>query len=323
MAEDLFYDGPLRNARVLVVDDDDLTVRAIRRVLEACGARVDCRTTVVTARSAVIEADLPFDAAVVDYDLMEGGCGLDVLELLRRGPYPCASLMITGSHDPEKCRRSLQAGADDFLLKPVDVVDFLKLLEELVSRNAERRRRLSRTNARDGVDHASPFQQPDPLATIREKGSELRRSTVAIPDLEAQAKRIAERGGLTRREHQVLERILLGLTNTEISGALGISTRTVKFHVRNVLRKLGCENRSGLAAHLWRDGPVPSAQAVDAAEEPGAAEDEDEEDDEGAGAGASGFDPGAAGADGAGDRREAADPRPTGALHLSKPEDDA
>jgi DNA-binding NarL/FixJ family response regulator len=37
------------------------------------------------------------------------------------------------------------------------------------------------------------------------------------------------------------------LTNKEISLALGISERTVKFHVSNVLGKLQLENRQGLS----------------------------------------------------------------------------
>jgi DNA-binding NarL/FixJ family response regulator len=53
---------------------------------------------------------------------------------------------------------------------------------------------------------------------------------------------------LTARERQVLRLLLRHLTNKEISRALVISERTVKFHVSNVLAKLGVENRSGLSS---------------------------------------------------------------------------
>jgi DNA-binding NarL/FixJ family response regulator len=51
---------------------------------------------------------------------------------------------------------------------------------------------------------------------------------------------------LTAREGQVLQFLLRGLTNREISGALEISERTVKFHVSNVLGKLQLQDRRGL-----------------------------------------------------------------------------
>jgi two-component system, NarL family, response regulator LiaR len=52
---------------------------------------------------------------------------------------------------------------------------------------------------------------------------------------------------LTAREGQVLQLLMRRLTNKEISGTLGISERTVKFHVSNVLGKLQLENRHGLS----------------------------------------------------------------------------
>ena len=51
---------------------------------------------------------------------------------------------------------------------------------------------------------------------------------------------------LTAREGQVLQLLMRRLTNKEISSALGISERTVKFHVSNILSKLQLEDRRGL-----------------------------------------------------------------------------
>ena len=52
---------------------------------------------------------------------------------------------------------------------------------------------------------------------------------------------------LTAREGEILQLLMRRLTNKEISGALGISERTVKFHVSNILGKLQIEDRRGLA----------------------------------------------------------------------------
>ena len=51
---------------------------------------------------------------------------------------------------------------------------------------------------------------------------------------------------LTARESQVLQLLFRRLTNKEIACDLNISERTAKFHVCNVLNKLGLENRRNL-----------------------------------------------------------------------------
>jgi DNA-binding NarL/FixJ family response regulator len=54
---------------------------------------------------------------------------------------------------------------------------------------------------------------------------------------------------LTAREGEILQLLMRRLTNKEISSALGISERTVKFHVSNILSKLQLEDRRGLSAN--------------------------------------------------------------------------
>src|SRR6266436_10363341 len=51
---------------------------------------------------------------------------------------------------------------------------------------------------------------------------------------------------LTAREGQVLQLVMRRLTNKEVSDTLGISERTVKFHVSNILSKLQLVDRRGL-----------------------------------------------------------------------------
>ena len=48
---------------------------------------------------------------------------------------------------------------------------------------------------------------------------------------------------LTEREQQVLKLMVKGLNNTEIADNLVISISTVKYHISNILGKLGVENR--------------------------------------------------------------------------------
>jgi len=54
------------------------------------------------------------------------------------------------------------------------------------------------------------------------------------------------RYGLTRRETDVLRRVLKGLKNAHIAEELEISEQTIKDHLSNIYRKIGIENRKDL-----------------------------------------------------------------------------
>lgn len=58
--------------------------------------------------------------------------------------------------------------------------------------------------------------------------------------------------GLSAREVEVLEQILAGKSNNEISEALFISGNTVKFHMKNILKKTECANRTELISMYER-----------------------------------------------------------------------
>ena len=68
---------------------------------------------------------------------------------------------------------------------------------------------------------------------------------------------------LTARERVVLQAVGNGLTNREIARELWITGETVKFHLKNVYRKLGVSSRDELRQRardgaLVRSGPRPT-----------------------------------------------------------------
>jgi DNA-binding CsgD family transcriptional regulator len=90
--------------------------------------------------------------------------------------------------------------------------------------------------------------------TFRKLGARPFANRVAA-DLEAAGERVGERlgrraagdlerGGLTRRELEILRLVAVGRTNREIAHQLFLSPRTVDMHVRNMLAKLGCRSRT-------------------------------------------------------------------------------
>jgi len=59
---------------------------------------------------------------------------------------------------------------------------------------------------------------------------------------------------LSKREAAVLEAVAEGSSNKEIAAQLWISEQTVKFHLRNVYRKLGLTSRTEAARYAYRSG---------------------------------------------------------------------
>jgi NarL family two-component system response regulator LiaR len=59
--------------------------------------------------------------------------------------------------------------------------------------------------------------------------------------------------GLTRREMDILQAMSEGLNNNEVAQKLYISTATVRFHVTNIIEKLGVENRMEALVIAIRD----------------------------------------------------------------------
>jgi len=75
----------------------------------------------------------------------------------------------------------------------------------------------------------------------------------AAGSVEARLAAFAMRWRLTRRQRDVLRRLLDGKTNKVIAADLGIEEGTVELHVTALLRKVGAENRSELIARFWRE----------------------------------------------------------------------
>ncbi|OBA35715.1 response regulator transcription factor [Gordonia sp. 852002-51296_SCH5728562-b] len=67
--------------------------------------------------------------------------------------------------------------------------------------------------------------------------------------------------GLTARENEILNLLRKGLSNSEISDTLFLSSRTVSTHVERILRKLGVNNRVAAAVRATEiAGPAPSPE---------------------------------------------------------------
>jgi ATP/maltotriose-dependent transcriptional regulator MalT len=79
---------------------------------------------------------------------------------------------------------------------------------------------------------------------------EKRKNTAAAQRPASPALRRCAEAGISTREKEVLAQLLGGMSNREISRALGISEKTVKNHLWRIYRKIGVRNRTQLFHRL-------------------------------------------------------------------------
>jgi DNA-binding NarL/FixJ family response regulator len=69
---------------------------------------------------------------------------------------------------------------------------------------------------------------------------------------------VADETGLTKREIDMLKALARGLSNQAIGKEMWVSEQTVKFHLRNIYRKLGVGSRTEAARYAYERGLVES-----------------------------------------------------------------
>jgi len=118
--------------RVLVVDDDRAVRDALRRVLTLGGYEVQTAEGGAEAIEAVVQS-VP-DAVVLDIGMPEID-GLEVCERLRRLGNRVPILMLTARVEVSDRVAGLDAGADDYLVKPFDNDELKARLRALLRRS--------------------------------------------------------------------------------------------------------------------------------------------------------------------------------------------
>lgn len=146
------------------------------------------------------------DVVLMDLALPE----MDGIQATRaiRAMQPAAKvLVLTSFVDPDKIQGALNAGAIGYLLKTADDDEVVRAIRAAVAGK--------RTLAPEAAE-------------------------VLISSAQAQT----ASHSLTDREREVLTLMSQGMNNQEIAAKLFIALPTVKFHITNILSKLGVDNRT-------------------------------------------------------------------------------
>ncbi len=206
--------------RVLVADDHSLFRDGIISLLEAAGLEVVGQ---VGDGRAAVEAALRLqpDLVLMDIDMPQMS-GLEALHLIKKESPEIQVVMLTVCEDDAKLFEAIQSGAQGYLLKSLDTNEFLEML--------------------DGLQRGEAAMTRQTIARLMKR--------VAAPPL-PQTEPVQN---LTKREIELLRLVAKGMPNKAIAQVLSVSENTVKYHLRNILQKLGVQNRTEAVTQAIRAG---------------------------------------------------------------------
>jgi DNA-binding response OmpR family regulator len=117
--------------RLLVIEDEARIVELLQSAFQRAGFVVDAVSTATAAHEAL--SYVTYDAVILDLGLPDGD-GLDVLAKMRHDANNVPILILTARDAVEDRVGGLDAGADDYLVKPFAVVELVSRIKALLRR---------------------------------------------------------------------------------------------------------------------------------------------------------------------------------------------
>ena len=233
--------------RIVLIEDHNLTRMGLKIAFEQQpGFELVGEAASGQAGLSLLLSQRP-DVAVVDIGLPD----IDGIEVVRRfreqqqeleGEPATRILMLTMHDSEEAVMAAFAAGADAYCMKQTELPELMTAVREISQGNS-------------WIDPAvaniilhQMRQQPVAAGEVD--------STVAINGLKPEDTQVLESYPLTERELEILELIVSGCSNAEIADQSYITVGTVKTHVRNILNKLGVDDRTKAAVRALRAGLV-------------------------------------------------------------------
>lgn len=234
--------------RVLIIEDHDLTRIGLKSALQqregivVVGEARDAKTGLTLLRS------VPSDVAIVDVGLPDMS-GIELTQQFKRlqqvGEATTTKILIMTMQDHEDTvLAAFAAGADSYCMKNATIDQLTEALKTTAEGNA-------------WIDPAIArvvLQQSQ--KAYANAGVNATSNTIAINGLSEKDGNFIPAYPLTGRELEVLALIVDGCSNAEISAKLYITVGTVKTHVRNILNKLGADDRTQVAVRALRTGLI-------------------------------------------------------------------
>jgi two-component system, OmpR family, response regulator QseB len=203
--------------RLLLVEDDAMIGEAILAGLKREGFTVDWVHDAAVA-AQVLRTE-PFELVLLDLGL-PGGDGLELLKALRGRGESLPVLIITARDAVSDRVRGLDAGADDYLVKPFDLDELAARIRALLRRKSGR--------ASSGLEHAGVVLDPATHRVTR-NGVEVALSPREFALLQL----LLERPGAILSRAQIEERLY--------GWGEEVESNAVEVHIHGLRRKLGAQ----------------------------------------------------------------------------------
>jgi DNA-binding NarL/FixJ family response regulator len=206
-----------RPVRLLIVDDHPIVREGLVAVLEDEPGLVIAGTAGSAEEGLRLARQVQPDVVLLDLEL-PGMSGVEAIPQLVAEGIGARVIVLTAYDTDDRVFGALQAGASGYLLKGATATEIIRAVRAVAA--------------------GGSALEPRVAARLVD--------AVRAPHRSA--------GRLTDRERQVLRLVAEGLPNKQIARALGITERTVKFHIASASRRLGAENRAQAAALAIRRG---------------------------------------------------------------------
>ena len=212
--------------KVLLVDDHRLLLEGLTNLLEAHGVEVAGTARDGWEAAALARALRP---DVILMDISMPNCdGLAATRLIRAEWQDARIVILTTSAEDRDLFEAVKSGACGYLLKSMDAEELVEALEQ----------------AQQGIP---PFS-PGLAARLLGEFARLTARTVSEPPPPPTT--LPEPpSGLTVRQREVLALVAQGLPYKEVGARLGLSSRTIKYHMSEIVAALHLENRAQVLAY--------------------------------------------------------------------------
>lgn len=209
--------------RLMLVDDHPLFLEGLKYLLETYG--IDVAGIAQNGMEALEQARvLSPDIILMDIKMPECS-GIDALKLIKAEMPDIKIVMLTTSDEDEDVFNAIKNGASGYLLKNTNARELVGMLNDL-----------DKGEIPISPDIASQLIN-EFISTSRPSHNE-------------------QRMQLTERQLEILEMVAKGITYKEVGDTLGLTERTVKYHMGRIIELLHLENRAQVIAYAARIGLV-------------------------------------------------------------------
>ncbi|HBQ26613.1 MAG TPA: DNA-binding response regulator [Syntrophomonas sp.] len=217
--------------KLILADDHPLFLEGLQYVLETFG--IEVAGVAQDGREALAKAQL-LKPDIILMDIKMPICsGIDALRLIKAEMPEIKIVMLTTSDEDDDLFDAVKYGASGYLLKNANAKDLVNMLSDLEKGEV-------------------PLSPGLAARLLEEFGC----SNTYNDKISQQTLADVKRGKLTKRQLEVLNMVARGIPYKEAGDALGLTERTVKYHMGRIIELLHLENRAQVIAYAARMGLV-------------------------------------------------------------------